>query len=1281
MAFNTAYDPMDDSVGTQNERIRTPSDFDEAEINADDMYLAASPRRDVSESPVADGPHPIHPAKRAFTMPEGAKIVDLDQWVPRSNDGTFAETIETSIKKEPNQTNMDDVVETANIQGAETLPEIVVAVDKDDDNIKKEGDGPLEYVWNDLTKGTIVIPDDEQDTPNCSNRDLHNGSAPISSTTKPNSTLLKKTLLTTKKPKQTFSGVHTARMMEIQRQLAERSTGKPLIGGVGNLFQRQQAALPFPSGDIPSAPTDPNAWMYEVVDDDEDPSAKFAQLTRKYQAKQRARTSTFADDVEFLKAQKLEKARLKRIEDELLRARSTQHQMQEEVDRDETDDLFVSPTSPAASPSKRKYSDMVENEEAAQPGTEQATDSVASLSKRLKAASRSAKRLAKKDLDDARFVGVEAVLAKNEKEKKKKDRPSGKKSGAKPKEKSSKSEKDKSKAATKAKKKATKPVKPAKDPMNLRDVGSLFSSNVYADANDNLDRPNAPVMTAKKKAEALKQLVASVPLEDRRMANVEKRHIHEATKTLGWRKCTPDGNGKWLFKGLKPSSALHNYQIQGAAWMHERETGTDEPFGGFSCDSMGFGKTLMSIVNMLSNPAPEGDSCRATLIIAPTSLLAQWVEEIDKHTNPGVLGVPLQYRHAKKLPLNTAIALLQQQFVVLASYGEAVKSYPKYTPPKELMSHEKRMEWWSSHVEENRGPLHHIHWYRIILDEAQYIKNHVSQTSLACRAIPATRRWLLSGTPVQNDLTELFAYFKFLHVRHTGSFDVFRENFCDKSSNIGNERLHSFLRQLMLRRTHRDSLFGAPLIKLPKNNQRTIVIDFGDVEKIIYDCLNRRYIQRINSYQRKGTLERSYSNVLAMLMALRQLTAHTFMLQKTIADIFEAEDIERLWMATEAEVKPADDAKANHNRDMLSVMRKLVVEKDNVQNNDEHRRSNSIEDQEDDAQLEETRPMVFKFRRILRELSSSSKWDALRERSLCSKCKDVPSDPHLTSCLHLYCKECLNAMAIDAANRDEDYTTCLVCSVMFTESRPCNGLKELGDGVCSDASQDDLETRPRRAKSAEDDMKWIEMDGKVLPSAKTAALVAQIEEWQKQEPESKIIVFTQFMMMIKIIGRICSQRGWQQYHGKMSQDARSKSIREFRDVEDKRILIASLKCGGVGLNLTMASRVICIDLWWNHAQEQQAFCRVFRIGQALETHITRFVVRNTVDEKLQLMQDAKQEAIDAAMGDDGTRLAKLSLGELMRLFGPVQEDAAHKEFIIVDDEDEYASGLPDIPIE
>ncbi len=55
----------------------------------------------------------------------------------------------------------------------------------------------------------------------------------------------------------------------------------------------------------------------------------------------------------------------------------------------------------------------------------------------------------------------------------------------------------------------------------------------------------------------------------------------------------------------------------------------------------------------------------------------------------------------------------------------------------------------------------------------------------------------------------------------------------------------------------------------------------------------------------------------------------------------------------------------------------------------------------------------------------------------------------------------------------------------------------------------------------------------------------------------------------------------------MSQDARSESLKKFENHSNIKVLIASLKCGGVGLNLTMASKVICVDLWWNSAIEQQ----------------------------------------------------------------------------------------------
>lgn len=72
----------------------------------------------------------------------------------------------------------------------------------------------------------------------------------------------------------------------------------------------------------------------------------------------------------------------------------------------------------------------------------------------------------------------------------------------------------------------------------------------------------------------------------------------------------------------------------------------------------------------------------------------------------------------------------------------------------------------------------------------------------------------------------------------------------------------------------------------------------------------------------------------------------------------------------------------------------------------------------------------------------------------------------------------------------------------------------------------------------------------------------------------------------------------------------------------------------------MASKVIMIDPWWNSASEQQAFCRVFRIGQKEKTFMSRFCVRNTIDEKLVEMQERKQGEIDLVMEDDGKKAKK-----------------------------------------
>ena len=110
----------------------------------------------------------------------------------------------------------------------------------------------------------------------------------------------------------------------------------------------------------------------------------------------------------------------------------------------------------------------------------------------------------------------------------------------------------------------------------------------------------------------------------------------------------------------------------------------------------------------------------------------------------------------------------------------------------------------------------------------------------------AKHRWALSATPIMNRIEELYPYLRFLRVPHTGSFKDFQDNYCKPGSTECNERLHCFLDQIMCRRTFKDTILGAPIVKIPKHNQRTINIEFSPVERAIYRGVSKKFVRALN---------------------------------------------------------------------------------------------------------------------------------------------------------------------------------------------------------------------------------------------------------------------------------------------------------------------------------------------------------------------------------------------------------------------------------------------------
>lgn len=349
-----------------------------------------------------------------------------------------------------------------------------------------------------------------------------------------------------------------------------------------------------------------------------------------------------------------------------------------------------------------------------------------------------------------------------------------------------------------------------------------------------------------------------------------------------------------------------------------------------------------------------------------------------------------------------------------------------------------------------------------------------------------------------------------------------------------------------------------------------------------------------------------------------------------------------------------------NDRNLLAALRRMIEAK-----------PKAIEEPEEQEQeQEQTGELAAKFGSYLKSLKANTNWTELRARTQCQSCRDPPESAMVTSCLHVYCEECLQGLANKASAEDQDETTCLECGVIFTGAEPCTGLKELEWGERS--LLNDLARRKKGPKKV--NMEWVSYENKLVMSAKITAVQTQVEEWLKDHADKKIIIFSQFHMIMQILEKVCQKKKWKYctYHGKMSHQARDTAIADFGKDDDMKIMIASLKCGGVGLNLTMASKVICIDLWFNSCAEQQAFCRVFRIGQDSETFITRFVVEDSADGKLIDMQLRKNALIGRAL-EDRSVMAKLTPEEVLRLFGDVRLDKDKRPFIHLEDDEKFDS--------
>jgi superfamily II DNA or RNA helicase len=170
-------------------------------------------------------------------------------------------------------------------------------------------------------------------------------------------------------------------------------------------------------------------------------------------------------------------------------------------------------------------------------------------------------------------------------------------------------------------------------------------------------------------------------------------------------------------------------------------------------------------------------------------------------------------------------------------------------------------------------------------------------------------------------------------------------------------------------------------------------------------------------------------------------------------------------------------------------------------------------------------------------------------------------------------------------------------------------------------------------------------------SGKCGLLLALLEE--TLDRREKVIVFSQYVETLVLLKEIVAASLGEDallYHGGMGAKRRDEAVQAFQNNAAQRVMLVSLKAGGLGLNLTAASRVIHYDLWFNPAVENQATDRAYRIGQAKNVFVHRFITLGTFEEKLDAMIKAKRELAEMSVASGESWLSRMSDEEIRGLF-------------------------------
>ena len=169
-------------------------------------------------------------------------------------------------------------------------------------------------------------------------------------------------------------------------------------------------------------------------------------------------------------------------------------------------------------------------------------------------------------------------------------------------------------------------------------------------------------------------------------------------------------------------------------------------------------------------------------------------------------------------------------------------------------------------------------------------------------------------------------------------------------------------------------------------------------------------------------------------------------------------------------------------------------------------------------------------------------------------------------------------------------------------------------------------------------------------STKIEYLIEQLYLLKKENKKS--IVFSQFVNFLELLRWRLERAGFRtvKIYGNSTLTQRKAAIEQFNTNPSRTVFLISLKAGGLALNLTAASRVFIMDLWWNPAVEEQAMDRIHRIGQYRPIKIQKIIIEDSIESRILTLQEKKRAMFDMLIDGNCDAMERLSEKDLMFLF-------------------------------